>query len=228
MDALWLILSPIESAMRIFLVLAHSFTGDFGVAIILLSLTVRVLTAPIAALAARSQERARSVQAAMAPELARIRATSTGRERFERTEALYKLHGYHPIHSVKALLPLFLQIPFLIAAFFLLSDFAPLAGERFLVIPDLLRPDGLVTLGGIEINILPLLITAIVLMESAIRTGGEAGDRFRFLLVALVIAVLIYPATAAVCLYWLTTNLLSLARAAAKRFTNGAAREQSA
>ena len=61
-----------------------------------------------------------------------------------------------------------------------------------------------------------------------IQTGAQPGDRFRFLLIALVIAVLIYPATAAVCLYWLTTNLLSLGRAALRRFSSDDAREQRA
>lgn len=217
MDAVWLILWPISEAMRLFLLGAHRLTGDFGLSIIALSLIVRLLTTPIARMAARSEARSRAVHAAMAPELARIRSTSKGRERFEQIESLYERHGYHPIHSVKALLPLFLQIPFLLAAFFLLSDFPPLVGEPFLFIRDLSLPDGLITVGATPINLLPLLITAIALAESAIRTGGEPGSRMRFLILAVVIAVLIYPTAAAVCLYWLTSNLASLARALVAR-----------
>lgn len=226
MEIFWLLLWPISEAMRLFLLAAHSVTGNFGVSIILLSVAVRLLTAPIARLATKSEERSRQVHAAMAPELAEIRATSKGRERFERTEALYQRHRYHPIHSVKALLPLFLQVPFLLAAFFLLSDFAPLSGQGFLLIPDLLRPDRLVTIGAYSINLLPLLITAIALVESAIRTGAEPGSRVRFLILAVVIAALIYSAAAAVCLYWMTSNLLSLGRAVLNRLGNPRPGEQ--
>jgi YidC/Oxa1 family membrane protein insertase len=226
MEYFWLILWPISEAMRLFLVAVHAVVGNFGLAIVLLSVTVRALMTPIAKLAARSEERSRAVQLAMAPELAKIRATSRGREQFEQIEALYERQGYHPIHSVKALLPLFLQIPFLLAAFFLLSDFAPLAGERFLFIRDLQRPDGLLSLAGLQINLLPLLITAIALLESALRTGGVPGSRFRFLILAVVIAVLIYPAAAAVCVYWLTSNLLSLGRAILVRLASDRSKEQ--
>jgi YidC/Oxa1 family membrane protein insertase len=226
MEYFWLILWPISEAMRLFLEAAYAVLGDFGLAIVLLSMVVRVLTNPIAKLATRSEERSRAVQVAMAPELARIKSSSRGREQFEQIEALYERHGYHPIHSVKALLPLFLQVPFLLAAFFLLSDFPSLAGETFLFIRDLHQPDGLIALAGWQINLLPLLITAVALLESAIRTGGEPGSRLRFLILAIVIAVLIYPTAAAVCLYWLTSNLLSLGRAVRIRLSGNRAKEQ--
>lgn len=214
MEFLSIILSPIMVGMRFFLDTAYAVTGDFGIAIMLLSATVRLLTAPISRLASGSQKRTRRVQAEMAPALAAIRAESKGRERFERTDEVYRRHGYHPIHSAASTLPLFLQIPFLLSALLLLSHHEPLAGERFLFIPDLLRPDGLFPGPGFTINILPLLVTVIALVESRIRSDSSAADRRNFLLIAVIIALLIYAAPAAVCLYWLTSNLLSLGKAA--------------
>lgn len=210
------ILWPLISLMRILLVAFHGAIGSYGAAIMLLSLVVRVITAPISRFAAKADARDQKVQAAMQGALEDINRTSKGRERFERTEALYKQYNYHPIKSVASLLPLFLQIPFLLAALFLLSDFAPLRGQRFLVIPDLLEPDGLISLGDHAVNLLPLLITAVALVESLIGGRTKAAKR-RFLIVSLVIVVLIYPAPASVCIYWLTSNLLSLLKTAVTR-----------
>lgn len=203
------ILSPIMAAMGFVLELAYRLVGSYGAAIVILALAVRLATAPIVKLARRAQERSRKVVQAMEPELAQIRATSTGRERFERTEEVYQRHDYHPIHSVTSLLPIFLQLPFLLSALFLLSDFPALAGQPFLFVPDLSRPDGLILLGDVTLNLLPILITAIPLLESRL-SDANAGERARFLIIALVVAALIYAAPAAVCLYWLTTTLISL------------------
>jgi YidC/Oxa1 family membrane protein insertase len=212
MSFLTLVLAPIIEAMRVVLVALHQLTGSYGVAIILLSVVVRLVTAPISNIAARAGARDREVQLAMESEFREIRATSKGRERFERTEALYNKHNYHPIKSVASLLPLFLQIPFLLAALFLLSDYPPLTREPFLWIPDLLKPDGLLPLGSVSINVLPLLITLVAFVESAIKVDSTRSERIRFLIIGLVIVVLIYPAPASVCLYWLTSTVLSLLR----------------
>ena len=211
--AAWL-LSPLIAAMRFLLETLYTLTGNYGISIILLSCAVRLALSPIVRLAIRTEERATAKQRAMEPQLAEINATSRGRERFERTELIYREHGYHPIHNVVAILPVFLQVPFLLAALILLSNDMELANERFLFIRDLLRPDMLIGGNGWSINVLPILITLVAVGESAIKYHGDRGARARFIIVAVVIALLIYPAAAGVCLYWLTSTLLSFGRTA--------------
>ena len=217
MEFVSLLLSPISEAMRVALTLFEGATGSYGIAIILLSMTVRLLTAPVTRVAGRAEARDRQTQAAMADELREIRRTSKGRERFERTEALYQRHGYHPMRSVASLLPLFLNLPFLLAALFLLSTYAPLTGMPFLVISDLLEPDRLMHLGAVTINLLPILITVVTLSESLIGTNSTRSSRLRFLIVGLVIAILIYPMPAGVCLYWLASSCASFLASASRR-----------
>ncbi len=210
-------LSPLVLAMGFLLDTLYAVTRSYGISIMLLSCIVRLGLSPVSRLAARTEERTAAKLKAMEPQMAEIRASSTGRERFERTERLYREHGYHPIHNTTSILPLFLQVPFLLAALFLLSRDAQLANERFLFISDLLRPDMLIRGAGWSINLLPILIIAVALGESAIKHGDDRSARARFLIVAIVIALLIYPAPAGVCLYWLTSNLLSFARTAFAR-----------
>jgi YidC/Oxa1 family membrane protein insertase len=211
-------LSPIIAGMRFLLDGLYAATGSYGISIILLSCAVRLLLSPVTRLAARTEERTTARQRAMEPQLAAIGPSLKGRERFERIEQIYREHGYHPIQNATAILPLFLQIPFLLAALFLLSNDPQLASQRFLFIRDLLRPDMLVGGTGWSINVLPILITLVALAEAVIKFRGNRGAQARFLIVAGVIAVLIYAAPAGVCLYWLTSNLLSFARTAFSRW----------
>jgi YidC/Oxa1 family membrane protein insertase len=217
LEILSLLLSPLSEAMRLLLVAFNSLLGSYGMAIILLSVTVRILTAPITRFAIAADARDRKIQATMAGELREIKRTLKGRDRFEHTEELYRRHGYHPIKSVASLLPLLLNIPFLLSALFLLSDYPPLAGTGFLFIPDFLEPDGLISLGGETINLLPILITALALFESFIMIDSNRAARIRFLAVGLVIAILIYAMPAGVCLYWFTSTVLSFLRSAFQR-----------
>lgn len=199
----------------------HVLFGSYGVAIILLSVVVRVVTSPLSVIGRRQAERERLVQARMQPALAEARAHYRGRERFEKIDAIYTEHGYHPIQSMATLLPLMVQIPFLLAALLLLVDDPALAGERFLFINNLAQPDGLLRLpfAGITVNLLPLLLTGIAIVESVTTVNSTRQSRIRFLIVALVLVVLIYPLPAAVCLYWLASNFWSLSISLCRRRT---------
>src|SRR5215208_5026641 len=137
-------LSPIIIGMRFLFDALYANTGSHGISIILLSCVVRLALSPVIRLAARTEERTSAKQRAMEPQLAAIGSSLRGRERFERIEQIYREHGYHPIQNATAILTLFLQIPFLLAALFLLSKDAQLANQRFVFIRDLLRPDMLI------------------------------------------------------------------------------------
>jgi len=206
-----LILFPIMWAMQHVLMLLHSISGSYGLAIIGLSIVVRLLMTPILKVAAKAEEKERLLQVAMAPELDAAKRELSGRSHFERVEQIYADHKYHPIQSVKSLLPIALQIPFLLSALFLLVDLPEISGIGFLFISDLGKPDGLISLGALSINFLPIFLTAVAVFESAIRRESTQQMRVRFLIVSGVIAVLIYPLPAGVCLYWLTSNVWSLA-----------------
>jgi hypothetical protein len=100
MELLSLLLSPLSAAMRFLLDAYRAAIGSYGPAIILLSATVRLLTFPINRMATAAEARDRGVRDAMEKDLREIRRTSKGRERFERIDALYQRHKYHPIQSM--------------------------------------------------------------------------------------------------------------------------------
>ena len=79
---------------------------------------------------------------------------------------------------------------------------------------DLGSPDQLIPLSfmgaGVNLNILPLLLTGVAIVESIIKRNATKSGRLKFMIVATVIVILIYPLPAAVCLYWFTSNVVSL------------------
>jgi YidC/Oxa1 family membrane protein insertase len=212
MEILKTILWPLIAGLESLLALIHSVTGSYGVSIILLSILVSAVLLPVSAQARRMEAKDKERLDLMAPKLAEIRARYTGQERFEKTDEVYQEHGYHPIKSTVSLLPLLIQLPFLLAALFLLSDYPPIQGQPFLFIHDLSEPDGLLKLGKLAVNVLPIALVGVTLTEAWLKKESTSQSRRRFLIVALVILVLIYPAPAGVCLYWFTSTCFSLAR----------------
>jgi len=217
---LWPLMVGLEAALALF----YSLTGSYGLSIICLSLLVSIALLPVSAQAMRMEAKDKNRLDLMAPKLAEIRAQYTGQERFERIDEVYQQHSYHPIKSTVSLLPLLIQLPFLLAALFMLSDYPPIQGRPFLIIPDLSEPDHLLQLPGLAVNVLPIALVGVALTEAWLRKGSTAQSRRRFQIVSLVILVLIYPAPSGVCLYWFTSTCFSFVRAVFARIQFAALR----
>jgi YidC/Oxa1 family membrane protein insertase len=113
------LLSPIVFVLFNLLILIYAFVPghDFGIAIIILTILVRLLVWPLVSKQLHSQ---RAMQA-LAPELARIKKEAKGDRQKEglMTMEMYKEKGISPFAS---LTPLFIQLPLLFALFFVLRD----------------------------------------------------------------------------------------------------------
>lgn len=182
-----------------------------GLSIIAVSLTVNILCLPLYKRADAVQEAERDKQAAMKPRLEHIRKFFSGDERFMIEQAYYREQHYSPLSAVKGSVSLILQIPFLIAAYRYLSTLPVLEGSAFFVIGDLSKPDGLINIGGLSINLLPILMTLINFLSSYIYTKGFAfKDKFQLYVIALIFLVFLYPCPSGLVFYWTLNNLFSL------------------
>ncbi|MEK7266542.1 MAG: membrane protein insertase YidC [Pseudomonadota bacterium] len=212
MEFLRTLLLPLSKALQFLLEAIYGYTGSYGLSIVILAVLVSFLLSPVTAFARKLEAKDQARQKAMKLLVADAKKKFSGREQFEAIDQIYQRHGYHPIQSMGAVLPLFIQLPFLLAALFLLTRDLALAGQGFLFIRDLGAPDGLLSLGSVSVNLLPIAMTAITVAESQIRPEATASSRAQFLIVAAVLLVLIYGFASAVCLYWLTSNAVSLTR----------------
>lgn len=150
--------------------------GNAGVAIILLSICVKVLMWPLTRIADRWQSEVNRTQALLQPQLDAIKREFKGEEAHNRVLAVYKEQGVSQFYTLRSLAGVLIQIPVFIAAFDMLGENFALNGSTFLWIADLAKPDQLAPLpfqlpffGG-QLNLLPFLMTGFTLLASVLQT----------------------------------------------------------
>ena len=184
-----------------------------GLAIIGLSLVVNFLILPLYRRADALQEAERSKQDSMKHWVDHIKKTFKGDERYMLLQTYYRQQNYHPLYALKSSISLLLQIPFFIGAYLFLSNLTMLKGCSFGPIPDLGSPDGMLTVAGITINVLPILMTVINLVSGAIYSKGfPLSSKLQQLALTLLFLVLLYDRPAGLVLYWTLNNLFSLGK----------------
>ena len=198
---------PIELLLGSLFVLFANATASHGVALLLLSLAVTLITAPLYYLAEKWKAEEQVLQARMARDLASIKTHYTGQKRFYLVRNVHRLYGYKPIHALRTSLGLAIQIPFFFAAYHYLSHYSGYAGVPFLFLRDLSRSDGL--LWGA--NLLPFVMTAVNLTSSLLYTRlRSARDGLQLFGLALFFLVVLYDRPAALLVYWTMNNVLSI------------------
>lgn len=198
---------PLEVVMEWVLTASYSMVGDYGMALLFLSVIVNVAILPLYHIAEKWQWVERQAQEKLAPKLREFRQVFVGEERHMMIRTLYRQHGYHPIYALRNSLGFLIQVPFFIAAYQLLSHYQPLQGASFFLIEDLGKSDGL--LWGV--NFLPFFMTGINLISVLIYTQQlRLADKIQLWSIAGIFLVLLYGSPAGLVLYWTFNNLFSV------------------
>ena len=208
-----LLIGPIEIIFEAIYGFSSMILDNYGLSIIVLSLVMNLLLLPFYMRADAIQDEERAAEQRMANGVAHIKKVFKGDERFMMLQTYYRQNNYRPYYTLKGFLPLVLEIPFFIAAYHFLSNYPPLVGATFGPIRDLGQPDALLRVAGVSINLLPILMTAINGVSSAIYTKGfPLRDKLQLYAMALVFLVLLYKSPSALVLYWTLNNLFSLTK----------------
>ena len=194
---LWWIAIPLFKALTFF----HDIVGNWGLAIILLTLSVKALLAGFSAKGYRSMANMRRV----APAMKRLQERySNDREKLSKEMmALYQKEGANPLGSC---LPMLLPMPVFLALYWVLLESVELRQAPFIFwINDLAAMD--------PYFILPLLMGASTYLMQAL--NPQVGDPMQVRMMKLMpimftVLFLFFPA--GLVLYWLVNNLLSLAQ----------------
>ena len=212
-----ILISPIELVLEVifelmFRLLGHGRTNQ-GLAVIGVSLAVSLLTLPLYRRADAVQQQARDTQKKMSRWVNHIRKTFKGDERFMMLKTYYRINGYSPLSALNGSISLLLEIPFFIAAYHFLSHLSVLSGSSFWIIKDLGKPDSLIKLGALSINVLPVLMTAINCIASAVYLKGfPLKDKIQTYGMAVIFLVLLYNSPSGLVVYWTCNNIFSLVK----------------
>lgn len=203
---------PVYMFVEFVLFIANNITQDhIGLSIIILSLGINLITLPIYNVAEKWQEMERIIQKRMKPKVKDIKTVFKGDERYMILSVYYRQNNYHPLYALRSIFALFIQIPFFIAAYQLLSELPALKETSFLFLKDLGSPDKLVTIGSISLNLLPVIMTVINIAASAVYTKGlELKDKLTLYLTAFLFLILLYNSPSGLVLYWTLNNIFSL------------------
>jgi YidC/Oxa1 family membrane protein insertase len=183
-----------------------STTQSWGIAIICLTIIVRILIWPLHAKSTRAMKRMSKLQ----PKMAELKEKYADDPTKLNTEmmGLYRKYGINPLGGC---LPMFIQIPIFFGFFRMLDYAVELRGESFLWVNDLSQPDTLTSFYGIPINILPIVMAATSVIQMAMmpKTGDKMQQRI-MMFMPLMFFFFCYNYASALALYWTVQNIFSI------------------
>ena len=204
-------LEPLTRFFHWFLTLLYGFIPNYGVAIIILTVMVRVVTLPIMQKQMKSMERMRELQ----PRLKEIQDQhKENRQRqSEEQMKLYKEEGVNPLGGC---LPMLLQFPVFIGLFYALQSTIALRHAPFMLwITDLSAPEELFVIPGLDVpvRVLPIVMGASMLIQQRMTpmTGMDPVQaRMMTTVMPLMMTVLFYQFPSGLVLYWMISNFLGI------------------
>jgi YidC/Oxa1 family membrane protein insertase len=123
-----------------------------------------------------------------------------------------KLWAEYGINPMGGCLPALVQMPIFIAYFRMLSSAVELRHEPFVAwIKDLSMPDTITSIGGFDINLLPVLMAATSYVQFAMMPKtGDKNQRMIFMMFPLMFLYFCYTYASALALYWTWSNIISI------------------
>ena len=208
---LYLLIMPLQILFELIFSTVYNFLEDPGLSIVALSLAMNFLLLPLYRSADSIQEKQRDIEKQLEPGARHIKNSFHGDEQMLMLQTFYRQNHYKPIYALRGAAPLFLEIPFFIAAYRFLSHLSLLNGSSFGPISDLGAPDALITFAGGTVNLLPLLMTIFNVISTLIFTEGyPLKTKIQLYGMAAFFLVLLYQSPSGLVLYWTMNNLFSL------------------
>ncbi|MDR0321270.1 MAG: YidC/Oxa1 family membrane protein insertase [Treponema sp.] len=207
------IIYPITQILEFSFVFSQKLFRESGISIIFISIVISVLLLPLYAVAEKWQQIERDIQKKLKSKIDKIKKVFKGDEQYMILSTFYKQNHYHPVYALRSTFGLLIQIPFFIAAYSFLSHLEIIKGVSFLFIKDLSSPDGLLSIGGFSINLLPFVMTFINCLSGLIYSRGLPGkDKIQIFLIAFIFLILLYNMPSALVLYWTMNNIFSVVK----------------
>ena len=199
------IFAPIEYILTVALAALYSLTEQFGVpsyglAIILLTVFVKILVYPLTKKQLKSMKAMQRIQ----PQMKKLQEKYKNNPQVmqQKLMELYQKEGANPMSGC---LPMLIQMPILMGMYYTLYNFDyGGAAPSFAWMPSLSEPD--------PTYALPILSAATTLMQQWMMSTGEITPQMRMMMVIMPIFIgwisLQFPA--GLVLYWVTMNVVQI------------------
>jgi YidC/Oxa1 family membrane protein insertase len=179
----------------------HALSGNWGVAIILLTVTIKLLFFPLSAASYKSMAKMKLVT----PRLTKLRE-QYAHDRQKMNQAMMELYKTEKINPLGGCFPILVQIPVFIALYWVLLAAIELRHAPFVLwIRDLSALD--------PYYVLPILMTATMVLQTKMNPvppDPVQAQVMKFMPYVFSIFFFFFPA--GLVLYWLVNNILSIAQ----------------
>ncbi|MDR0624413.1 MAG: membrane protein insertase YidC [Treponema sp.] len=212
-------LSPLEKILKWFLLLFYKLIPNYGIAIILLTLLVKVVFFPLTKKGSEATLRMQAISPKI-KELQEKYKDNPQKMNAEMAE-LYKKEGYNPLSGC---LPMLLQIPIFFAMYNLFNNHFDLRGAMFIPrwIPDLSLPEAVYTfstfripiLGWNAIRALPFIYVGSQLLYGRVTQTpdqqGNAQMKMMLYVMPIMFFFILYDVPSGLLIYWIFSNVLTM------------------
>lgn len=188
----------VAPTLNLTMVTMHEWVGNWGVAIVLMTLMLKIVTLPFTLAASRSAKRMAKLQPLM----------KEVREKFKDNpqklnEATLKIFKDNKVNPMGGCLPILITMPLFIGFFSMLQGTAELRFQDFLWVVDLSAPDTVLRVFGLPLNIMPILMGATMIYQMKL-TPTPTTDNMQLQIMKFmpwVFTLICYNFAAALALY---------------------------
>ncbi|MBN2209081.1 MAG: membrane protein insertase YidC [Candidatus Coatesbacteria bacterium] len=193
-------LSLIAGPMYDLLKFLYAGVGNYGLAIVILSLLIKAVFYPLTRKQTKSMKKMQGIQ----PEMKRLREKyKDDKQRLnQELMALYKEHEVNPMGGC---LPMLIQFPFLIALIRVLPIVIELRQAPFILwLNDLSEPD--------PYYVTPILMGAAMILQQKMTPASDPKQARMMMMMSVVFTFFFLNFSSGLVLYWLTGTLVSVAQ----------------
>ncbi|MDW7708975.1 MAG: membrane protein insertase YidC [Deferrisomatales bacterium] len=195
----------IAKPLMVFLNAIYGVTGNYGIAIIILTTVIKAVFWPLSARSFKSMQRMKDLQ----PKMQRLKE-KYGKDRERMNMEVMQLYKTHKVNPLGGCLPMLVQIPFFFALYkILLGSIELRHAPFFLWITDLSDKD--------PYYITPIVMGASMLLQQKLTPmTGTNPTQMKMMMYGLpaVFTFMFLNFPSGLVIYWLVNNLLSIAQQA--------------
>lgn len=195
---------------------SHALIPNYGIGIILLTVLVRLVTAPLTVRQMRSMKR----MADLRPKMDVIQKKHAD-DRQKQSEEMMKLYREAGVNPLGGCLPILLQFPVFIGLYYALQSSIDLRQAPFVGwIDDLSAPETLFTMPGVDlpVRLLPIIMGVSMVLQQKLTPASPGMDptqaRMMSTIMPVMFTVMFYQFPSGLVLYWFVSNLLAIAHQA--------------
>jgi YidC/Oxa1 family membrane protein insertase len=207
-------MAPLAMGLLWALNLIYGVIPNYGVAIVLLTVLIKLILFPLDRRSARSMKEMQKIQ----PLIKQLQAKHKDDKRQLQIEQM-KLFKEHKVNPLGGCFPILLQFPILYGMFTMLRNAVELWRAPFFgYINDLSKPDTLFSipsfplLGHLDVHVLPILMTVFTLLSQRLRGQGQTTDpqqKMMANMMPIIFLVIFWSFPSGLNLYWLCSTVFT-------------------